>query len=88
MSELCQIVWHWGDVHFCFDEAQKVQVDKGLVTGPRWPVDQDGFFIQSAADPYIGKTLVQEVPGKQGRVRGRAVLLGDAAPWQLWQISN
>ena len=85
LSELCQIFWHWGGVYFCFDEAPKVKVKWSKVWWPRWPVDQGGVFIRSAADPFVGQTLVQEVPGNQGPVRGRAVLLEDAAPGQLWQ---
>ena len=85
LSELCQIFWHWGDVYLCFDEAPKVKVKWRKVWWPRWPVDQGGVFIRSAADQFIGQTLVQEVPGNKGPVRGRAVLLEDAAPGHLWQ---
>ena len=77
--------WHWGGVYLCFDEAPKVKVKWRKVWWPRWPVDQGGVFIRSAADQFIGQTLVQEVPGNKGPVRGRAVLLEDAAPGHLWQ---
>ena len=85
LSELCQIFWHLGGVYFCFDEAPKLKVKWSKVWWPRWPVNQGGVFIRSAADPFVWQTLVQEVPGNKGPVRGRAVLLEDAAPGHLWQ---
>ena len=84
LSELCQIPRHWGGVYFCFDKAPKVKVKCSKAWWPRWPVDQGGVFIRSVADPFVGQTLVQEVPGNQGPVRGRAILLEDAAPGQFF----
>ena len=84
LSELCQIFWLWWGVYFCFDEAPKVKVKWSKVWWPRWPVNQGGVFIQSAADPFVGQTLVQEVPGNQGPVRRRTILLEDADPGQLF----
>ena len=80
LSELCQIFWHWGGVYFCFDEFPKLKVKWSKVWWPRWPVHWGGVFIRSATDPFVGQTLVQEVPVNQGPVRGRAVLLEIAAP--------
>ena len=65
LSELCQIFRHWGGVYFCFDKAPKVKVKWSKVWWPRWHVDQGGVFIRSAADPFVGQTLVQEVWGNQ-----------------------